>query len=513
MQRTVRARLLIAVTVLSAVAGGCANSSSDKDGGQDSGADIKPAELTWKSCEAGGQTAPSGQGGGEIKWECAKLPVPVDYDKPDGDKIDLALIRTRATGKKDRIGSLIYNFGGPGGSGVDTLPAAAPQYDNLRTRYDLVSFDPRGVGKSEGVRCLGDKQLDTYFAADNTPNSEAEEKAYFDNIRKFNSGCEDNAGKILPHIGTENAARDIDLLRKAVGDDKTYYFGTSYGTELGGVYAHQFQKKVGRAVFDAPVDPTQDSLGRSLGQTKGFQLALENFTKDCAAKGEECPLGEDPEEGEKKIADLLAQLDKKPMPAAPGRKLTESFASAGIAQALYSKDFWPILREGLEEALVDDSGRTLLALGDLLNGRERDGHYSTMQSSFVAIGCADSSERPDAGEIKDKLPEFKKASPVFGEFMAWSMGSCTDWPVKGAWKKPDVSAKDSAPIVVVGTTNDPATPFAGTKHMVDALGVGHQITNKGEGHGAYGPSNPCVTRAVDAYLLEGRTPKDGKTCG
>nr|WP_206314709.1 alpha/beta hydrolase [Streptomyces coryli] len=502
--------MLIATAVLSAVAGGCANSSGDKD--QDTGADIKPAKLSWKSCKPKGEAAQQ-PGAAGIKWECAKLPVPVDYDKPDGDKIDLALIRTKATGKKEPIGSLIYNFGGPGGSGVSTLPAAAPQYEGLRTRYDLLSFDPRGVGDSEGVRCLGDKQLDSYFAADNTPDDEAEQKAYFDNIKKFNSGCEKNAGKILPHIGTENAARDIDLIRKAVGDDKTYYFGTSYGTELGGVYAHQFPKKVGRAVLDSPIDPTQDGLGRSLGQTKGFQLALKNFTEDCADQGEECPLGEDPKEGEGKIADLLQQLDKKPMPAAGERKLTESLATGGIAQALYSKDFWPILREGLDEAMVDGNGRTLLALGDLLNGREQNGRYSTMQSSFVAIGCADSSERPDTDEIKDKLPEFEKASPLFGKFMAWSMGSCTDWPVKGARTKPDVSAKDSAPILVVGTTNDPATPFAGTKHMVDALGVGHQITNKGEGHGAYTPTNPCVTKAVDAYLLQGRTPEDGKTCG
>ncbi|WP_153457073.1 alpha/beta hydrolase [Streptomyces smaragdinus] len=503
---------MIVAGLLTGLLAACGTSSgADHRAEPGPGTDLAAAEgVRWKTCAPQVPGQPSADA---LTWQCGVLRVPLDHTEPDGTQIGLAMIRTRATDSGHRLGSLLFNFGGPGGSGVDTLPSAAHLFETLRTRYDLVSFDPRGVGASEGVHCLNDRRLDAWFAADNTPDTPAEEKAYLGGVKDFNAACEKNSGPVLPYVGTRDAARDMDLMRAALGDERLHYFGISYGTELGGVYAHLFPKKVGRAVLDSAVDPTLDATHRSLAQAEGFQLALENYAKDCAARGEACPLGEDPDEAVKKVAALVERLDQHPLPGIGKRRLTQALATSGIAQALYSQDFWPILSEALEEANTDD-GRTLMALGDALNGRDPDGTYSTLQASFTAIGCADSSERPTAADVREVLPKFRKASPAFGEFMAWSLVSCTDWPVRGESRTADVSAKGADPILVVGTTNDPATPFEGTERMVAELGedVGHQLTNEGEGHGAYTGGSSCVREVVDAYLFEGTTPPKGKTC-
>ncbi|MFW6693796.1 alpha/beta hydrolase [Streptomyces sp. MAR4 CNX-425] len=500
-----------AVLLTALTAGGCGvAASSDSSSGREDGA--AGTGIDWTACKNLPAPAP-GAPAAEVDWQCGTLDVPLDHDRPDGEKIGIAMIRAAATGPRpERLGSLLFNFGGPGGSGVDTLPGLADQYKTLRKRYDLVSFDPRGVGRSEGVRCLGDRALDTYFAADNTPDDRAEEKAYLGRIRDFAAACEKKSGRILPHLGTESAARDMDLMRAALGDDKMHYFGISYGTELGAVYAHLFPERIGRAVLDSPVDPTQNSAELSLAQAKGFQRALENYAGDCAKNGEDCPLGGGPAAtGE--VADLLKRLDGTPIPGASGRDLTESLATGGIAQSLYSRQLWPLLTQGLRQA-EDDDGATLMLLADALNGRDPDGHYNTLQSSFVAINCADTRDRYSPARIREQLPEFRKASPVFGDFMAWGMASCEGWPVTGERSTPEVSAAGADEILVVGTTGDPATPYEGTQKMVDALGgdVAVKLTRVGEGHGAYGSGNRCTQRAVDSYLLDGTVPEDDTTC-
>ncbi|MGW1073299.1 alpha/beta hydrolase [Streptomyces sp. NPDC002537] len=493
--------------------GGGSGAASDSTVGATgtTGADGKSggAPLRWSAC-----AAPTAAQGGDGKapgkeWECAKLPVPLDYAKPDGEKIDLALIRTKARDRSRRIGSLVFNFGGPGGSGVATLPSLAGSYDKLRDRYDLVSFDPRGVGESAGVRCQSDREMDDSAQIDSTPENDAQLRTALAANKAYVDSCRKNSAKLLPHVGTVNAARDLDRLRGALGDDKLRYFGISYGTELGGVYAHLFPKNVGRAVLDAVVDPTQDPAQGSLGQTKGFQLALDDYLKDCVTRT--------PEAGcvtQDRITALLKQLDENPLPTAQGRKLTQDEAVNGIASALYSKDTWRYLTAGLREATTKGTGNTLLALFDALNGRGPDGRYSNLQAANRAISCVDAEQRYGVDDVKRLLPEFRAASPVFGEDAAWSLLGCTGWPVKGGWKTPDVSAGGSAPIVVVGNTGDPATPYAGAQAMARQLGqgVGVQVTYKGEGHGAYNSGNPCMVNAVNAYLLDGKVPAEGTTC-
>ncbi|CAL9457865.1 Carboxylesterase A [Streptomyces sp. enrichment culture] len=495
--------------LLTSLLAGCGDDEAEDE-------DLTRQELTWEECPApsqaeGGGDAPSPlPGNGE--WQCATMKAPRDWDDPDGDTIGLALIRVRATGD-DRIGSLIFNFGGPGGSGVTTLPAFGNDYATLRTRYDLVSFDPRGVGRSDPVLCEDDQQLDAYFQQDATPDDAAERTDLVDNVRGFNSACEKNSKTMLPHVLTTDAARDMDLMRQVLGDEKLHYFGISYGTELGGVYAHLFPKKVGRAVFDAVVDPTQTPEQGSLGQARGFQRALGNFAEDCVSKEEACPIGDTAEDVEKRIATFLKDLDSKPIEGIFPRRLTQTAATGGIAQALYSQDFWEYLTEGLEQA-YDGNGEILMMLSDSMNGRSPNGEYSNLAAANVSINCADDKPRYSPAYVEEKLPAFRAASPVFGDYLAWGMLSCTDWAVPGAADHPDVSAPGAAPILVVGNTGDPATPYEGTRKMVRALGpgVGVELTYKGQGHGAYDSKNRCVQDAVHGYLLEGKVPAAGTVC-
>lgn len=500
----VRAGTTAAVAALVAgVAAGCGPTPSPSSPSSSSTtlptalADQKPQ---WRSCKA----PPGGEAPGR-EWRCTDVQVPLDYAKPDGDRISIALIRKEATDKSRRIGSLLFNFGGPGASGVRMLPPGAEQYEKLNTRYDLVGFDPRGVEQSSGVVCRDDKaQEESLTRIDASPDTAAEEAAFLKDGADFGAGCARGAGKLLPHITTTNAARDMDLIRQVLGDDKLHYLGFSYGTQLGGAYAHLFPRHVGRAVLDAVIDPTADTVGHARHQTTGFQRALNNYFKS---------LGEKPEAGTASVAALLKRLDARPLPTSSGRKLTESLAVTGIAATLYAEDYWPHLTEALAEA-EDGNGDTLLELADYYNDRDENGRYGTMSHSQRAISCADNSERPTVDDVRAILPEFTKISPVFGPFLAWdTVGWCSDWPVKGEAATTQVSAPGAPPILVVGTTGDSATPYEGAKIMADQLGkgVGVLLTNEGEGHGAYG-SAPCVTETVNDYLLDGTVPANGKTC-
>ncbi|WEH39801.1 alpha/beta hydrolase [Streptomyces sp. AM 2-1-1] len=516
-QRTHRTAALAGAALLTAVAlAGCGGSPEAAPPDRESETATSPApdprptgrpaalgsqKPDWKKCRA-----PEGGDAPGSRWRCATVQVPLDYAKPDGDTIGISLIRRQASDSRARIGSLLFNFGGPGGSGVSMLPQAASEYGKLNSRYDLVSFDPRGVAASEGVDCRSDGATEAALKrVDMTPDTPAEEAAFVEDGVDMGAGCEKNSGTVLPHLTTTNTARDMDLIRQVLGDEKLYYFGISYGTELGGTYADLFPTHVGRVVLDAVVDPTADTVGHARNQTEGFQRALENYLKDR---------GEDPEAGSARIARLLAKLDENPLPTDSGRMLSESLALTGIVTPLYSKDSWPVLTQALDEAENNGTGNTLLALADSYNGRDDAGHYDTMTQSQRAISCADDRARPTLDDARALLPEFRELSPVFGAFLAWdTAGWCAGWPVPGEHDTPEASAPGAAPILVIGTTGDPATPYEGAKRMADELGegVGVMLTNRGEGHGSYG-TGTCVTDRTDAYLLDGKVPADGSVC-
>ncbi|MFD8638941.1 alpha/beta fold hydrolase [Streptomyces zaomyceticus] len=464
-----------------------------------------PASLTgqrpdWKACPAPGpdRAKPGGN------WRCATVKVPLDHAKPAGATIPIALIRKEAGREADRIGSLLFNFGGPGASGVDILPQVEEDYRKLGERYDLVGFDPRGVGRSAGVVCRTDaEQAAAEATVDLTPDSADEEAAYLADNAAFAAGCARRSAEVVPYTTTTATARDLDLIRRVLGDAKLHYFGISYGTQLGGTYAHLFPENVGRLVLDAVVDPTADTVGHARHQTIGFQRALGNYLKST---------GQDPEEGTERIARLLRKLDRAPLTVGE-RRLTEGLALTGIAVTLYGQSNWPLLTAALADA-EKGRGGALLELADYYNDRDTNGHYATQTHSQRAISCADSSARPTAAEAKALIPEFRRLSPVFGAFLAWdTAGWCAEWPVEGERATPEASAPGAAPVLVVGTTGDPATPYEGAEKMAKELGtgVGVLVTNEGEGHGAYGTSS-CVTATIDAYLLDGRVPAYGKTC-
>ncbi|MEV7860089.1 alpha/beta hydrolase [Streptomyces hirsutus] len=472
---------------------GCSGGGSDDH-------DRGGTAIDWGRCEASGDTPAPGE-----EWQCGTLRVPLDWSEPDGGTIGLALIRAKATGD-DRLGSLLFNFGGPGGSGVSMMPSYATTASKLRERYDLVSWDPRGVAASEGIRCRDDEEIQAAESVDSTPDTPAEEQAYLADAADFGKGCQESAGKLLAHVSTTDTARDMDRIRQALGDDRLNYFGISYGTELGGVYAHLFPKRVGRLTLDAVVDPSADTVGHAENQTRGFQRALDNYLKST---------GRDPGQGSREIAELLDRIDAEPLPtSSKGRELTQSLALTGIVLPLYGKDGWPVLTSALEAAEEGD-GSELLALADGYNERHASGKYGTTTHSQRAISCLDDKQRMTAAQTEELLPEFERISPVFGPFLGWdTAGWCHDWPVPGQHDTPEVSAPGAAPVLVIGNTGDPATPYEGARRMADELGegVGIVLTWEGEGHGAYGSGSDCVDSAVNAYLLDGTVPKDGKVC-
>ncbi|MFD0223813.1 alpha/beta hydrolase [Streptomyces hirsutus] len=472
---------------------GCSGGGSDDH-------DRGGTAIDWGRCEASGDTPAPGE-----EWQCGTLRVPLDWSEPDSGTIGLALIRAKATGD-DRLGSLLFNFGGPGGSGVSMMPSYATTASKLRERYDLVSWDPRGVAASEGIRCRDDEEIQAAESVDSTPDTPAEEQAYLADAADFGKGCQESAGELLAHVSTTDTARDMDRIRQALGDDRLNYFGISYGTELGGVYAHLFPKRVGRLTLDAVVDPSADTVGHAENQTRGFQRALDNYLKST---------GRDPGQGSREIAELLDRIDAEPLPtSSKGRELTQSLALTGIVLPLYSKDGWPVLTSALEAAEEGD-GSELLALADGYNERDASGKYGTTTHSQRAISCLDDKQRMTAAQTEELLPEFERISPVFGPFLGWdTAGWCHDWPVPGQHDSPEVSAPGAAPVLVIGNTGDPATPYEGARRMADELGegVGIVLTWEGEGHGAYGSGSDCVDSTVNAYLLDGTVPKDGKVC-
>jgi pimeloyl-ACP methyl ester carboxylesterase len=480
--------------------------------------------LAWGECGApttlqGGGGAPEPLADG-TEWECATLTVPLDYahPDPDGETIDIAVIRARSAPGREPLGSLVFNFGGPGGSGVASLPGSGDNYLDLHEGYDLVSFDPRGVGASEGVVCLTGEEIDRRGQEDDgPPQSPAEERELLADSREYAASCEASAGELLPHLTTVNAARDLELLRQALGDKHLNYFGISYGTKLGGVYAHLFPERVGRTVFDAVVDPTRDVIERALLQTEGFQLALDNYLDHCAAEEPDCPTGgggAGPAAYEE-INELLDGLRDRPAPTGTGRALTQGLAVTGMFSLLYSETAWPYLTNALNEIQDEGRGDQLLSAAEGYNGRDDEGGYDNLHAANTAINCADFASRPTVEAVHEYEEPFTRASPVFGEHLVWGLLSCANWPVTGVQDQPEVEAEGAPEILLLGTTGDPATPYVGAERMRQELGegVGVLLTYEGEGHGAYGSGDECVTETVNAHLLAGTTPEDGTVCG
>ncbi|MEU8434387.1 alpha/beta hydrolase [Streptomyces sp. NPDC029216] len=460
-------------------------------------------KLNWRDCGVEG-------------FQCATMKAPLDYAKPgSGQDVDIAVARRTATGPGKKLGSLLVNPGGPGGSGIGYLQAyAGIGYPApVRARYDMVSFDPRGVSRSSPVECLNGPAMDRFTQVDQTPDDQAERARLVAAFKEFAAGCEQRSARVLPHVSTADAARDMDMLRAVLGDEKLNYVGASYGTFLGATYADLFPDRVGRLVLDGAMDPSRPALDLSRDQTAGFETAFRSFTKDCAQQAD-CPLGKGgPEEQGRRLKDFFRKVDAQPAPSGdPARPLGESLATTGVIAALYDESAWPHLREALTEAMNGD-GAGLLALADSYYEREPDGKYANLMSANAAVNCLDQPAAFSGPEAVDAaLPSFEKASPVFGDGLAWATLNCTYWPVKATGTPKPLTARGAAPIVVVGTTRDPATPYKWAQSLADQLDSGTLLTYDGDGHTAYGRGSDCIDTAINHYLLEGSPPAPGKRC-
>lgn len=452
-------------------------------------------ELEWEDCEGG---------------ECAQLEVPINYEEPEGATIELALLRVPASGESQ--GSLVINPGGPGGSGVDYAQQAGYVISqDVLDAYDIVGFDPRGVSRSAPIICFDDAQMDDYLGSDPSPDDEQEEAEATQLSQEFAEACGANAGELLPHVSTVEVARDLDVLRGALGHDQLDYLGASYGTFIGATFAQLFPENVGHFVLDGAVDPTMSSTDMGLGQAAGFEQATREYVQSCIDAGD-CPLGEDVDSGMQSIRDLLEELDQNPIPLendAVG-ELTEGWGLYGIIVAMYDETAWPVLTMAIRGAQNGD-GEMLMMLANLYASRTSSGTYEgNGMQAISAVNCLDRAAEPD--EDPDAvLAEFEEVAPTFGKYLAGE-GPCRHWPVEPAMVLDDYSAEGAAPILVIGTTRDPATPYEWAESMAEILSSGVLLTYDGDGHTAYGRSNDCVDDAVDAYLLEGTVPEDGLTC-
>ena len=492
-------------------------------GTADQGGEAKPPSPAQKSAA---QVPPTGGATLErfykqdLVWSdcrpnrCAKLTVPLDYSHPDGDTLKLALLKATATKPSSRIGSLVVNPGGPGASGVQYAAAAdrivTPP---VRAAYDIVGFDPRGVGSSSPIKCLNDRELDGFLGADPTPDSQIEEQQVADIAKAFAAKCQANGGALLGHVSTIEAAKDMDILRAALSETKLDYLGKSYGTFLGATYADLFPANVGKFVLDGALRPDLTSGEVNEGQAVGFENATRAYVQDCVQKGN-CALGDSVDSGMQRLRDFLKQVDARPLPLNDPyvHQLTEGWASLGIAVAMYDQAAWPGLTEALREAF-DGQGRSLMNLALLYADRTDRGVYSgNLVQVIYAVNCLDRSDSGDLVRYESQARSLRAKAPTWGPYLAWSSVPCGFWPVRANNAPKKITAAGSGPIVVVGTTRDPATPYTWAQGLASELENGHLITWDGDGHTAYMRSNSCVNDAVDAYLLKGVVPPTGLRC-
>ncbi len=457
-------------------------------------------QLTWSAC----RQAP----------QCAWLTVPLDYAHPDAATIRLRVSKVPATGASaTRLGSLVVNPGGPGAGGLDFATYVATLSTAVSRQYDVVGFDTRGVGESAAITCMTGAQTTRWLRADPTPDTAAERQAYMRLAGRIPTGCLAMSPTVAGFVGSENTVRDLDILRQALGDERLNWLGFSYGTYLGSRYAQQFPDRLGRVVLDGAVDPQLDGMQVSAGQSRGFQVAVARFAKDCTQfRG--CPWRSSTRAVLTGINRLLSRLDSHPMRAHRGRPLVQAEAISAIFLAMYSPSFWPPLRKALAQAAVGD-GTGLQTLADYGNERIGPNTYaSNMASAFPAIACWDSTPAPGATGLAAAARTWSAnaAVPELAVAMAWGNAPCTTWYGHSPFAATPVSSTTTAPILVIGTVFDPATPDAWAKSLAGQLPTSTLLTFTGDGHTAYGGNSRCIDRAVDTYLLTGTPPAPGTVC-
>jgi pimeloyl-ACP methyl ester carboxylesterase len=497
------ASALIGSLLLAACAGPPVRTESTPAPG-DVSAELEPfysQVLSWEACEDG--------------MQCATATAPLDWTDPARDSIELALIRNPATDGTP-LGSVLVNPGGPGGSGYDFI-ANSVDYavsETLRTNFDIVGFDPRGVNRSSAVICHDDSSELDDFIYDIVPGVVGSDEWIASALAvntAYGEECLAHTGELLGYVDTVSAARDLDLLRAVLGDEKLNYLGFSYGTLLGATYAELYPQNTGRLVLDGALDPTSTSFDVSLTQAEGFESALRAFLADCDS-ADDCPFDGSADASMTKIRTLLDRLDASPIRGADGRELGSNSMTSAIVLPLYREGDWPYLRQLFTSVLQGDA-TVAFALADSYNGRNSDGSYlDNSLEARLAINCLDYSSQADVSVMRAQAAELAEAAPVLGKQLSYGDLGCLGWPVAAATERPVIDGSGSADILVVGTTNDPATPYSWAVELAEQLENGRLVSYEGEGHTAYNKSNSCIDDTVDDYFVDGTVPESDPEC-
>lgn len=454
-------------------------------------------ELTWSNCG---------------NAECARVQVPLDYQDPGAGTVELSM--TMVPARAESIGALFVNPGGPGGSAFDYAKAAdfivTPA---IRDSFDIVGVDPRGVGGSDPVKCLTDAQIDEIFSADGTPDDAQEKQQLITDSRSIAQACDENAEDLWRYMDTVSTARDMDIVRSVLDQPVLNYLGKSYGSAIGATYAELFPSRVGRMVLDGalPVDLSQEEI--TLGQARAFESGFADFADFCA-QSDDCPFIGTSQDVQEQLRSFLESLDQSPLPTSDGRVLTESLGSYAVLSFLYfpATDY-PRLKGALNQAVNDDDGTALITLVDERVNRGQDGRYlDNSTDAFYAVSCADLPFDGTAEDAERLAQEWSIEAPTFGPAFAWGMLVCADWPAPAPERITSVTADGSAPILVVSTAGDTATPHEWGIGLADALANGHLLTWDAFNHTAYREGSACIDDAVDAYLLAGELPPADLVC-
>lgn len=462
-----------------------------------------PGSLKWAPC--------TDDLAGAAGLRCADLKVPVDPAKPDGPTITIALAKQPATGSpSERIGSLVMNPGGPGASGIEFLANAAAQLpEQVAERFDLVSFDPRGIGGSTPVRCLTDSEKDQQFSGDLSPDTPAEVDKAFKDTAEFRDGCASRSAQLLTHMSTADVAEDVDQIRAALGDDKLTFLGYSYGTSIAATYATLHPDKVRALVLDGSVSPDAGDEATTLTQIKGFERTLGSFVAACNTTPS-CAIGPDAAGAITAARDSLADDPVEVGTGTQARTLGQDQFDIGLATALYDDATWGVAASAVKN-LRTTGAATLLKLADQQTGRQADGTYDNSSDAQTMVACNDSAERPTRDEAVAAANRISTQVPGFGNSISWSMLGCVDWP-RASNPLPAPKAPTSPPLLVVGTVGDPATPYEWSQAMAAALGNATLLTYEGTGHTAFLRGGPCIDDAVVSYLVDLKVPAAGTRC-
>lgn len=452
--------------------------------------------------------------------DTTKVTVPLDWSEPTGATIKIAIARHSAgTGK---LGSLLINPGGPGGSGYDFVEQYVTGIVTpaVLAKYDIIGFDPRGVNHSTPkITCYTDpKQEDSLLYG--TYASPYGSTGWVDELttveKSWSAACLKNTGPLLGHIDAASNARDMDVIRAVLGDTKMHYLGYSYGTYLGTMYAELFPTHVGRMVLDGPIDPTVGDLDSLATQMAGFDSALKSYLASCLTQTS-CPFTGTVADAAQQVRALLDGIDARHLVASDGRKLDSATVGTGISYTLYSESSWPDLTTMFQDLAKNDADSTF-ANADGYNGRSSDGSYSGNESDvYAAVTCAEGNLETDGVPVLQGLAKIDAAAPILGKYFAYDDyavldTACSNWPEPVAKLPTTFDAKGAPPILVVATTNDPATPYAGGVSLSKQLSSGVLVTHTGEGHTVYAQGDSCINNTVDAYLLRGTVPSSDPMC-